>query len=338
VGAGEGVQERIRVGAPLERQGGQLQPHHPTLRPAFQGGDGLHRQVELPHLTQERRRLLRGEAKVGGAQLDQLAAGPQPCHRQGRVAPAGDGQVQPRRRMAQQKPQAVMDHRFLDHVVVVENQRHLVGRGLEPVDQGGHHALARGTAGRTQTWKQVLAEAFDDPVQRRDHIAPEAARVVVVGVQRQPGHRHGRAGGPVGQQGRLAETGRRAHQHQRPAHPLIQPLEQAGPGKPVRAGSREVDLGGQQLVPRTGCGQILRRCRWLSHAITRRPPARVRSAVDSSGASGPPPHSRSAIPPPLCPPSATFHQVLHLRVMSACGPLPTVRPHDNAGATKERRP
>jgi hypothetical protein len=134
VGTGECVQKRIGVGAPLQRQRGQLQPHHPALGPAFQGGNGLHRQVELPHLLQERRRLLGGEAKVGRAQLDQLAPGPQPGQGYGRVASAADDQVQVRWKMAQQKGQAVMNDGVFDRVVVIKDQRELGGLGLEMVD------------------------------------------------------------------------------------------------------------------------------------------------------------------------------------------------------------
>src|SRR2546429_9505717 len=41
----------------------------------------LHDALPICRLTQQRRRLLRGEAQVGGAQLSQFAAGPQPRQR-----------------------------------------------------------------------------------------------------------------------------------------------------------------------------------------------------------------------------------------------------------------
>ena len=47
----------------------------------------------------------------------------------------------------------------------------------------------------------------------------------------------------------VLEAGRRAHQDQWPAHPLVEALDQAGSGKSIWSCPREVDLGGQQLVP-----------------------------------------------------------------------------------------
>jgi len=44
-----------------------------------------------------------GEAELGGAQLSQLAAGPQPRQRQRRVGPAGHHQQQARRQILQQE-------------------------------------------------------------------------------------------------------------------------------------------------------------------------------------------------------------------------------------------
>lgn len=59
-------------------QGGQLEPGGPPLGPGFQGGDQRWFQPETHHLVEERVCLLGGETQVCGAQLDQLAAGPQP--------------------------------------------------------------------------------------------------------------------------------------------------------------------------------------------------------------------------------------------------------------------
>jgi hypothetical protein len=80
-----------------------------------------------------------------------------------------------------------MYRRFFDHVVVVQDQRQLVGLGLELVDQRGDQAMARQRRWSGQEAKELLAETFAGAVQGRDHIPPEAGRVVVVEVQRQPG-------------------------------------------------------------------------------------------------------------------------------------------------------
>jgi hypothetical protein len=73
VAAREAGHEAGRVAVALKGQGGQLEPGRPAPGPVLQGGHGRRRQ-----LGPEGGRLLGGEAQVGGAQLGELAAGPQP--------------------------------------------------------------------------------------------------------------------------------------------------------------------------------------------------------------------------------------------------------------------
>ena len=75
VAAGEGLDERGGVGAPLHGERGQLQAGNPALGAGFQGGDLGGGQVQPHHLVEELGGFVRGEAQVGGAQLDELAAG-----------------------------------------------------------------------------------------------------------------------------------------------------------------------------------------------------------------------------------------------------------------------
>jgi len=280
--AGELFHEGLGVGALPQRQGGQLQPHRPPFGAGLHGGDHLRRQVEPPHLAQERRRLLVGEPQVGGAQLDQLARGTKPRQRQRRVAAAGDHQMQPRRQVAQQEGHAVVDRPRIQQVVVVDHQRKLRARRLQLAEQGGHHPLAGQATRSGQLRQHLLGEAAARAVQRRDHIPPEACRVVVQGVQRQPGNREVRAGGPVGQQSGLAEAGGRAHQDQLPGHALVEPLQQPRAGQAVRTNPRDGELAGQQVIPRSGRGLVWRRDRRLGHRTTAARAARTTFGADST--------------------------------------------------------
>ena len=73
-----------------------------------------------------RRRLVGGEAQVGGADLDQLAARPQASQRQRRVGAGGDHQVDLRREVLQQERHPGLDVVGVDEVVVVEHQHDVV--------------------------------------------------------------------------------------------------------------------------------------------------------------------------------------------------------------------
>ena len=61
------------------------------------------------HLVEVGGRLVGREAQVGGADLDQLAARPQPGQRQRRVGAAGDHQVQLRGQVLEQERHPVLD-------------------------------------------------------------------------------------------------------------------------------------------------------------------------------------------------------------------------------------
>ena len=137
-------------------------------------------------------------------------------------------------------------------VVVVEDQQQLVLARLDGqlVDQGRHHPLKRGPQLAEQRG-DPLADPRPRPVQRANHMPPEPHRVVVARVQRQPRHPAIARPDPVGQQHRLAEPGRGAHQDQPPGQPLAerprQPLRRHEP-RP-RAG--HMQLGGQAYASRS---------------------------------------------------------------------------------------
>jgi hypothetical protein len=161
--------------------------------------------------------------------------------------------VQPRRKVAQKIGHVIVDRQRLHQVVVVEDQRELVRRGPERVDQGSHDAPARHHPWGTQERDHLLAEAFAGAVKGNDHVPPEPHRVVVVGVQRQPRDALPGASGPVGEQGGLAEARGRAHENHVPGHPRVESLDQAGSVKVVAADFWDVELGGEEVIALTGC-------------------------------------------------------------------------------------
>ncbi len=223
VAAAKRGHEPGHVGLTAHRQGGQLQAGHPPLRPGGQRRHGRAGQVSANRFAQQRRRLVCGEAQLSGPQLGQLPASPQPRQRQRRVAAAGQHEAQPRRQVLKQEHQGPVHHLGVDQVVVVEDHQHLVltGLGVQLVDQGRHQPLeGRGRRGAEQR-ADLLADPRPHPVQRGRGMPPEPCRVVVAGVQRQPGHRPPAAPSPVGQQRRLAGPGRGAHQDQPPRQPVL---------------------------------------------------------------------------------------------------------------------
>ena len=127
--AGEAGDEAGDVVSPLHRERRQLERGDPPFGAPLQRCDVLRRQRQSHHLVEVRRGLVGREAQVGGADLDQLAAPPQPGQRQRRVGAAGDHQVDLRGQVLQQEGHPVLHLARVDDVVVVEHQHDIVRDG-----------------------------------------------------------------------------------------------------------------------------------------------------------------------------------------------------------------
>ena len=123
------------VVSPLHRKRRQLKRGDPALGASLKRGHVPRRQLQAHHPVEVRRGLIRGEAQLGRADLDQLAARPQPGQRQRGIGAADDHHVQPGRQMIEQERHAVLHLARVDDVVVVEHQ-HDIGRdGAQVVEQ-----------------------------------------------------------------------------------------------------------------------------------------------------------------------------------------------------------
>ena len=78
----------------------------------------------------------------------------------------------------------------------------------------------------------------------------EAYRFVVRWLKREPDHRDGRRGQPVGEQGGFAEASRSRKQGQWPLQALLEALDQTGTMHQLWTWAWNVEFGGQQRVGR----------------------------------------------------------------------------------------
>ena len=228
-----------------------MQPGRPPFGAGRQRHHRLGRQGIASRFPQQRGRLLSGKSQIAAAQLGKLPGRPQPCQRQRRIGPAGQHQVHARGHVLEQEQERLVHLRGVDQVIVVENQQQLIlaGLGGQLVDQRRHQPLERCWCRRAHQRAHPLADTRPRPVQRRHRVPPKPCRVIVASVQRQPGHRPVIPPGPAGQQRRLAEPGRGAHQDQLPGQPLIERLHQPRARHNARLLAGHVQLGGQQHIP-----------------------------------------------------------------------------------------
>jgi hypothetical protein len=130
----------------------------------------------------------------------------------------------------------------LDQVVIVEGEHELTWTGRKLVYQGCNHSIEGRLCQRVKQREDLLTSPFVHPINRRDDIAPEAHRVVVVPIQREPGDRSFAAPGPTGKQHGLAEPGWGADQDQFAGSCLLQALDKVGARQEIRADSWNVKL------------------------------------------------------------------------------------------------
>src|SRR5664279_6079668 len=102
----------------LHGERGQLERSDPAFGASLQCGDVCRCEAQPNDVVEIGRHFVGSEAQVGGADLDQLAAGPQPSQWQEGVSSAADHQVDVRGKVLQEEHHAGPDIRPVDQVVV----------------------------------------------------------------------------------------------------------------------------------------------------------------------------------------------------------------------------
>ena len=182
--AGEVVDERSDVVAVVQRQRCELQRGDPTFGPRFQRADLGGGEVQVHRVVEVARRFVGGEAEVGGADLEQLAAGAPSCERQRRIGPGGEHEVEAWRCVFDEEADRVVDVGRVDDVVVVQHEDDVDVEPFQVVDQRRCCRVQR--LGRLQQRFSSRADLWRDRSKRRDEVRAEDRRVVVCSIERQP--------------------------------------------------------------------------------------------------------------------------------------------------------
>ena len=219
----------------------------PSVRPSS-ADTSLGASVQAHRLVQVGGRLIGREAQVGGADLDELAARSEAGEGQRGVGAGRDHQVELRRQVVEQERHPGLDLRVVDHVVVIEHQHDVIGRGAQAVEQRGQGGLD----GRRRCVEQRADRVGDARcrlLEPGDDIGPERCGVVVAGVERDPrggSPGFGAARQPVGEQRGLPEARRRGDERQPRPCPAIQQLGQARTRDHAGAAAGGMELGREQ--------------------------------------------------------------------------------------------
>ena len=246
--------------APLHRERRQLESGDPAFGAPLQRGDVPRSEIQPHHLVEVGGGLVRREAQIGGADLDELAPRPQAGQRQRRIGAGGDHQVDLWGQVLQQERHPVLDVVRVDHVVVVEHQHDVVRHRAELVEQRGEDRLDRRWLGPLQQGQRPCADPRRHRLQRGHQVGPERRGLVVAWVERKPrrGPFIGRSGcQPLGQQRRLAEAGRGGDERQLRLGPTAHALDEPWACDQAASQPGDVELGLEQRA----C--VVQRCHFL---------------------------------------------------------------------------
>ena len=217
-------------GAPAPGAGGadrEVQGHRPALGPPHQFGHVDLGRVDVAELEQGAG-LAVVHHQVLGTDLHHPPLGAQSGQRQGRLAPAGHGQLRPLGEVVDQPGHGVQAVQVLQQVDVVEHDH---GRQLGP-GQGGpeprEDLVDGGGAPGVDRVQQAGVDRLE-PVEGGGEVPEQHGRVVVAPVDGQPPEGPRVALGPLGQQGRLAIAGRGDDGRHRDAAGGLQQVEEADP-------------------------------------------------------------------------------------------------------------
>ena len=190
------------------------------------------------------------EAKLRGADLQDLARGAHAAQRERRISPSRDRQLHVRGKMTEQKGDRGVD-RLLPHTVIVIQHQHQPAPGRRQLVEQRRQDRAGQIAGRIRQRRQRrLADPRRHGAHRPDHIAPEAHPVIVARIQRHPGkHARPRRRVPLAQHTRLPPPRRRADQHQLALPGPGQPADQLTARHQARPGHWDVQLRRHQHRP-----------------------------------------------------------------------------------------
>jgi hypothetical protein len=217
VAAGELADGLAWVALASEGQRSQVQSGRPALRHVDQ-----FRQVTLAQRAagdgaDQARGLLGREAKLARADLRQLSGGPQAGYLKRRDRPADDDDLGGGQQAGQQRIDLLVAAPRPDEVEVVQDEHHLFGQSGQRIDEAGHQPPGNVRKPRSQQRQQVsTAKTRAGPLKREDDVRPEADRIVVTRIEREPRKSPvlDLSGPPLRHGDRLAEPRGRMHQGQ----------------------------------------------------------------------------------------------------------------------------
>ena len=240
--------ERVRVLPVANRQAGQDQPGRPALGPfheALHVAGASRRPMEAFRSADASSCVNRSSATRSSTS----SSGPHPGQGERRVGSRGQRHMDAGREVVQEEAECLVAGRVGDEVVVVQDQEQRRGDGMQVVEQRRHDHPVEVGAGAPQRLERGRPHLRLDRPQGLRHIDPQAGRIVVLLVDREPGDPAATGRPPLAEQGGLAEPGGRVQEAQPGLHALLEQRQQAGARDQPGPQGRWPQLAPHQLEP-----------------------------------------------------------------------------------------
>jgi len=166
-------------------------------------------------LNQVRGGLVRREAEVGVADLDEVTARPQTRQRQRRIRSGRDHDVHRGREVVEEEGKILDDVAALDHVEVVKDEHEVARPGRQLMEECPQRLLDLWWRAFERRERPIAQLRRRSPYRGHD-VSPERDPIAVRCIERDPGGGQSRtaAGQPVGDEGGLPESGWRRDERQ----------------------------------------------------------------------------------------------------------------------------
>jgi hypothetical protein len=279
VAPAKGLHKPAAIAVIAQGECGELEARDPALSAGLERHHVFVNEWQCHGLAEEAGSLAWREAEIGGAQLRHLVPGAQAREWERRVSACGDNHVQLGREVVKQEAHGLMNRPSVDQVVVVEHERRVERHHTQVVQERREDGLDRWRLRGRQQGQCGRATSRLECVQRRADVPPEAERIVIRAIHRDPGNvcgvrraawglkivgrrnPHAPSRKPLNEQCGLAEASRRSDQQQFAHQSRLHARDQAWACHSVRTCRGREELGSQQR--RGGRGRLRGMRRYL---------------------------------------------------------------------------
>ncbi len=193
---------------PAQGERSQLQSCHPAFGAAPEPHHLFLFKLQPHRLFEKAGGVFLTQTQIIVPDLDDLSARTPSGQCNRGINATGEQQVETGRKMIKQEDERLVDGLLFNHVIIIQDERHLEGYRGQLVDKQGQDRRECWWLWRLQQGQRWFTDLGKARAQRRQNTGLEACRVIVLFLQGEPGNVAGTLAGPGSEQRRFPKAGR----------------------------------------------------------------------------------------------------------------------------------